>query len=94
MYCVIREFSGQSYQAFTLVNYDSRVVNMGYFQVRYNSRVVIYERKMFIRLATALTVRSSEFESCGQSYKALMIIIYDSRVVPDLKLPHITTLES
>ena len=33
---------------FTLVNY----CNMGYFQVRYGSRVVIYERKMFIRLAT------------------------------------------
>ena len=27
---------------------------MGYFQVRYDSRVVIYERKMFIRLATGL----------------------------------------
>ena len=25
---------------------------MGYFLVRYDSRVVIYERKMFIRLAT------------------------------------------
>ena len=25
---------------------------MGYFQVRYDSRVVIYDRKMFIRLAT------------------------------------------
>ena len=25
---------------------------MGYFQVRYASRVVIYERKLFIRLAT------------------------------------------
>ena len=25
---------------------------MGYFKVRYDSRVVIYERKMFIRLAT------------------------------------------
>ena len=25
---------------------------MGYFQVRYDSRVVIYERKLFIRLAT------------------------------------------
>ena len=30
----------------------------------------------------------------GQSYKASTIIIYASRVVPDLKLPHITTLES
>ena len=30
----------------------------------------------------------------GQSYKASMIVIYDSRVIPDLKIPHITTLES
>ena len=31
---------------------------------------------------------------CGQSYKASMIVIYASRVVPDLKIPHITMLES
>ena len=30
----------------------------------------------------------------GQSYKASTIVIYDSRVVPDWKIPHITTLES
>ena len=30
---------------------------------------------------------------CGQSYKASKIVIYDSRVVPDLKIPHIMTLE-
>ena len=30
----------------------------------------------------------------GQSYKAHTIVINDSRVAPDLKLPHITTLES
>ena len=30
----------------------------------------------------------------GQSYKASTIVIHDSRVVPDLKIPHITTLES
>ena len=29
---------------------------MGYFQVRYDSRVVIYEYKMFIRLAAGLVV--------------------------------------
>ena len=29
---------------------------MGYFQVSYDSRVVIYERKMFIRLATGLII--------------------------------------
>ena len=33
-------------------------------------------------------------EICGQSYKASTIVIYASRVVPDLKIPHITTLES
>ena len=27
---------------------------MGYFPVRYDSRVVIYERKIFIRLATGI----------------------------------------
>ena len=32
--------------------------------------------------------------SSGQSYKASTIVIYDSRVVPDLKIPHITTLDS
>ena len=33
-------------------------------------------------------------ETCGQSYKHFMIVNYDSRVVPDLKILHITTLES
>ena len=28
----------------------------------------------------------------GKSYKTSTILIYDSRVVPDLKIPHITTL--
>ena len=32
--------------------------------------------------------------SCGQSYKASTIANYNSRVVHDLKIPHITTLES
>ena len=31
---------------------------------------------------------------CGQSYKASTIVICDSRVVPDLKIPHITSLDS
>ena len=29
----------------------------------------------------------------GQSYKEFTLINYDSRVVPDWKIPHITTLE-
>ena len=32
--------------------------------------------------------------SCGQSYKKNLVVNYDSRVVPDWKIPHITTLES
>ena len=28
---------------------------MGYFQVRYDSRVINYDHKLFIRLATAFT---------------------------------------
>ena len=32
---------------------------MGYFPVRYDSRVVIYECKVFIRLTTGLMVQSS-----------------------------------
>ena len=61
---------------------------MGCFQVRYDSSVVIYARKLFIKLATANGVTS------GQSYKHFMLVNYDSRVVPDLKIPHIMTLDS
>ena len=32
---------------------------MGYFQVRYDSRVINYERKMFIRLATGFDLKST-----------------------------------
>ena len=34
---------------------------MGYFQVRYDSRVVIYKHKMFIRLATENTMADHLF---------------------------------
>ena len=30
---------------------------------------------------------------CSQSYKHFMLVNYDSNVVHDLKIPHITTLE-
>ena len=42
---------------------------MGYFQVRYDSRVVIYDRRAFTRLTS------------GQSYKHFTLVNYDSRVV-------------
>ena len=31
--------------------------NIGYFPVRYDSRVVIYEHTMFIRVATVVVIR-------------------------------------
>ena len=34
---------------------------MGSFQVRYDSRVVIYERKLFITLATDLVIKVAHF---------------------------------
>ena len=52
---------------------------MEYFLVRYNSRVVIYEHKMLIRLTTDLG--GTDAAASGQSYKASMLVNYDSRVV-------------
>ena len=45
-------------------------------------------------LGFELTNFSFSHKTCGQFDKASTIVIYDSRVVPDLKIPHITTLES
>ena len=52
---------GQSYKQFTLVIYESRV--MGYFQVRYDSRVVIYDRGPFLRLTTTDLLRQTSIGS-------------------------------
>ena len=59
---------------------------MGYFQVRYDSRVINYDRRGFIRLATG--------EFCGQSYKQFTLIIYNSRVIIWRIFKSGTTLES
>ena len=32
-------------------------------------------------------------QNCGLSYKGSTIVIFISRVVPDMKIPHITTLD-
>ena len=45
---------GQSYKTFYACKLRLQDRNMGYFQVRYDSRVVIYDCKMFLRLATVL----------------------------------------
>ena len=36
----------------------------------------------------------NDIASSGQSYKASTIVNYNSKVVPDWKIPHIMTLES
>ena len=43
---------------------------MGCFQVRYDSRVVIYERKLFIRLATGLVVKGGDSKSEGCEFES------------------------
>ena len=43
---------------------------MGYFQVRYNSRVVIYEHRGFIRLATGLVVTGDDSCSIGFGFES------------------------
>ena len=53
-------------------------------------------KKPETRYCCSLTVKegTNEKQSSGQSYKASTIVIYDSRVIRDWKIPHITTLES
>ena len=43
---------------------------MWYFPVWYDSRVVIYERKMFIRLATGLVVMGGDSCAKGLEFKS------------------------
>ena len=53
---------GQSYKGSTIVNYVSWVVKWGYFQVRNDSRVVIYYCRAFIRLAIGCETYSPNFQ--------------------------------
>ena len=43
---------------------------MGYFQVRYDSRVVIYERKLFIRLATGVVAMGNDSCLRGRGFES------------------------
>ena len=55
--------------------------NMGYFQVRYDSRVVIYKHKMFIRLATdvqpTLNKNRCDFIKCMCCSMLSLCVYYD-----------------
>ena len=50
-------------------------LNLGYFQVRYNSRVVICERKMFISLDTGLVVMGDDLCLRGCGFESLHRIL-------------------
>ena len=41
----------------------------------------------------AFEAKLIKLKTSGQSYKHFMLVNYNSRVVPDWKIPHITTLE-
>ena len=42
--------------------------------------------------AAVVAIEKVRVHHSGQSYKGSTIVNYDSRVIPDLKIPHITTL--
>ena len=51
---------------------------MGYFPVRYDSRVVIYKRKVFIRLATVVQKIAHNFKCMGRGIGLDFWIIWQS----------------
>ena len=90
---------GQSYKGSTIVNYDSRVVSDLKIPHITTLEPKIYNCRAFIRLAPAgmpIFLFGSPLNGlfCGQSYKHFTLVNYDSRVTPDWKIPHITTLEA
>ena len=63
-------------------------LNLASFLVGVSDAESVFDMKYSSTMVKAGQVTS------GQSYKHFTIIIYDSRVVPDWKIPHFTTLES
>ena len=53
---------------------------MGYFPVRYDSRVVIYDRRGFIRLAT------DAFQLESESYRGFDVLKWDKSCLFDIIL--------
>ena len=80
---------------FLSTNFLTKVAqNFGYFLAILKS--IFCSKNYYFIIWTAIRCIWATFycNIRGQSYKASTIVIYDSRVVPDLKIPHITTLES
>ena len=57
---------------------------MGYFQVRYDSRVVIYDHKMFKRLATGLVLMAGDScsDGCGFESQHRILVVCCKICVP------------
>ena len=76
----------QSSAIFTLNNYELLTVEKVKNSVHDSATKIIG-----IGLPVIVIIGAS---TCGQSYKHFTLVNYDSRVVYDWKIPHITTLES
>ena len=84
---------GQSWPLFHL--FSSFQTRLTIFTTNKCERVYIQYLALGFELTTFGTCVSSLYhKTSGQSYKHFMLINYNSGVVPDLKIPHITTLES
>ena len=54
---------------------------MGYFPVRYDSKVVIYKRKMFIRLAIGLVVMKGDSCSKGREFQSIFAQLFVVKII-------------
>ena len=74
-------------------NFDALYLVFGkFFYILWHNLYAIW-RIFIVVNAQILNSYLAIWSLSGQSYKASTIVIYYSRVVPDLKIPHITTLE-
>ena len=60
---------------------------MGYFKVRYDSRVVIYDRKMFIRLATGSFTAHGTRQQSRESVEIVISFGWNLAKLQKQKLP-------
>ena len=72
------------------------ISNFIHYQLCYKDKNKAKKRQVMAHVFknNYLLERQRYFLISGHSYKHLKLVNYDSRVVPDLKIPHITTLES
>ena len=71
--------SGKSYKASMLINYDSIVRKYKQFTSNYESRGVIYKRKMFIRLATGVNSMGTPNHGAITSHNFIAFVFQQSQ---------------